>query len=65
MGRSPVVMRQVTDKESSTLAGSSPKLKGVILGGALWKGRVWRNNIQETKKELLFICREIFLTVHN
>jgi len=39
MGRSPVVMRQVTDRESSTLAGSSPKLKGVILGGALRKGR--------------------------
>jgi len=58
-------MRQVTDKESSTLAGSSPKLKGVILGGALWKGRLWRNNILKIKKELVFKCREIFLTVHN
>lgn len=33
MGKSPDEIRQVIDTESSTLAGSSPKSKGIILGG--------------------------------
>lgn len=42
MGRSPLEMRQVTETESSTFVGSSPKVKGVILGGA-WEFKVHSN----------------------
>jgi len=33
MGKSPLEMRHMTDTESSTFVGVSPKSKGVILGG--------------------------------
>lgn len=33
MGKSPLDIKQVTETESSTLVGSSPKVKGVIFGG--------------------------------
>jgi len=35
MGKSPLEIKQVTETESSTFVGSSPKVKGVIFGGTL------------------------------
>lgn len=67
MGKSPVDIRQVTETESSTFAGSSPKLKGVILGGT--KGsNAWdkfKNNCKIKQNTYRIITIYIFQDLAN
>ena len=51
-GKSPPDMVQCTDTGSPKFKGSSPKSKGVILGGTFYKMHsVWETGNKETKKK--------------